>query len=66
MEITGGNVRGMETKCQPISRIWLDAERKIASFHPLADTEQNHFCCYSREQFMIYTFALVENGFRFM
>ena len=56
----------METKCQPISRIWLDTERKIASFHPLADTEQNHFCCYSREQFMIYTFALVENGFRFM
>ena len=53
MEAAGGVVGRMEAKCQPISRIWLD-------------TEQGHFCCYSREQFMIYTFALIEDGFRFM
>lgn len=54
----------METKCQPIIRIWIDTEQKIASFHALA--ELNLFCCYSREQFISYSFALIEEGFRFM
>mgnify|MGYP001128873806 CR=1 FL=1 len=64
MEITGEGVQKAETKCQPIIRIWIDMERKIASFHSI--TEQSHFCCYNREQFMSYTFALIEDGFRFM
>ena len=54
----------METKCQFMIRIWIDTEQKIASFHALA--ERNHFSCYSREQFMSYTFSLIEEGFRFM
>lgn len=54
----------METKCQPIIRIWIDEKLKIASFHALA--ERNHFNCYSREQFMSYAFSLIEEGFRFM
>lgn len=31
----------MEIKYQPIIRIWIDTEQKIASFHAFA--EQNHF-----------------------
>ena len=54
----------METKCQPMIQIWIDTEQKIASFHEVAGL--NPFCCYSCEQFMSYTFALTEEGFRFM
>lgn len=54
----------MEIKCQPTIQIWIDTERKIASFHAVEGL--NPFCCYSREQFMSYTFALSEEGFRFM
>lgn len=54
----------MEIKCQPTIQIWIDTERKIASFHAVEGL--NPFCCYSREQFMSYTLALTEEGFRFM
>ena len=54
----------MKTKCQPIIKIWIDTERKIASFHAVANLK--FFSCYSQEQFISYTFTLIEEGFRFM
>lgn len=54
----------MEKGSNFIINIWIDREQKIASFHAVDGL--NLFCCYSREQFLTYTLALVEAGFRFM